>query len=219
VGRERKERELFGYVVSAGTGECLCELRDGDRVLLKGGKGKKKPVDAVLPEGCVPNAGGKHTKVYTDELEAVLPELGLYERVLLLQMMPYVAYRDCRLRYRNGKPVSTYGNCSVFGVGYVMSDRVFRRTLKQLRDKLLISVGLGKEAGKVFVNPWLMSNGRLVLESTLSLFGDYKVRSRDGVLSSELVSDMQKTELDGVYGFEMEEVSLSTSGRSESDGE
>ena len=113
-----------------------------------------------------------YSKVNTDELRLLLPELKKNERIVLFSLLPYVGYDDCLLKHMNGKPLNIESIANISDLSISTTEK----TVNSLREKYILCKEKINKNVQYYINPWICSRGSK-LDGTLKMkFKDYKIR-------------------------------------------
>ena len=162
------------YIVDKETGEILKEVSSGDRVL------RKASVE-LLSDTQV--WAMKHFyKGNIDEIREQNKRLSVYERALIYSIATYVGYKDCCLKFDNGKILDFDNIVLISG----MSRGKCSTTITSLINKDILYKGRCSDGIQYFVNPWLFSKGNRINNVLQTMFRNYRVK----VLAGKKWGDM-----------------------------
>ena len=122
------------------------------------------------------------TKADTKEFKLVLKELNVYEKAMILSLVPYIGYEDCAVKKDNGSPLNVKDLAEISG----MSERKAFDVINSLKDKEMVYRGKNGTETQYFVNPWLLSKGNKLNKVLKYMFRNYKIRSKDGIMWKDL---------------------------------
>lgn len=158
-------------------GKRIVGLNDGDRVIrrasvefLKAREEGKRKYTLEKASGYINCLSDTFVKVNDFELECIVEGLDVYEKAMLMTVLPYVRY-DCSVKRLNGRAVKMKELVKLSG----MSQRKAYLVLESLIDKCIVC----KRGEAYYVNPWLFFRGNKIDKSLKDMFGDYLVRCRD----------------------------------------
>lgn len=113
-----------------------------------------------------------YSKVNTDELRLLLPELSKNERIVLFSLLPYVGYDNCLLKHMNGKPLNIESIANISDLSISTTEK----TVNSLREKYILCKEKINKNVQYYINPWICSRGSK-LDGTLKMkFKNYKIR-------------------------------------------
>lgn len=123
-----------------------------------------------------------YSKVNTDELRLLLPELSKNERIVLFSLLPYVGYDDCLLKHINGKELNIEGIAKISS----LSASTVEKVVKSLRHKDILYKGKNSRNVQYFINPWICSRGSKLSKVLKTMFQNYEVQSFGGIKWKDL---------------------------------
>lgn len=123
-----------------------------------------------------------YSKVNTDELRLLLPELSKNERIVLFSLLPYVGYDDCLLKHINGKELNIEGIAKISS----LSASTVEKVVESLRHKDILYKGKNSRNVQYFINPWICSRGSKLSKVLKTMFQNYEVQSFGGIKWKDL---------------------------------
>ena len=123
-----------------------------------------------------------YSKVNTDELRLLLPELSKNERIVLFSLLPYVGYDDCLLKHMNGKELNIEGISKISSLSVSTVEKV----VESLRHRDILYKGKNSRNVQYFINPWICSRGSKLSKVLKTMFQNYKIRMFDGIMWKDL---------------------------------
>ena len=159
------------------SGKRVVGLEDGDRVIrrasveyLKAREEGKIRYALRKASGYINCLSETFVKVNDFELECIVESLDVYEKAMLMTMLPYVRY-DCSVKKLNGSPIKMKELVKLSK----MSQRKAYAVINTLVNKFIV-----RKIGDVYyVNPWLFYRGNKIDKELKDMFGDYLVRCKD----------------------------------------
>ena len=116
------------------------------------------------------------------EIEKILPSLDVYEKAFLYSMASYVGYEDCCLKYSNGKELDMDSMADISGI----SKRKLQDVVQGLIKKNILYRGKNSKTYQYFVNPWIFCKGNTINRVLKTMFKNYRIQTRDGVMWKDL---------------------------------
>lgn len=123
-----------------------------------------------------------YSKVNTDELRLLLPELSKNERIVLFSLLPYAGYDDCLLKHMNGKELNIEGIAKISSLSVSTVEKV----VESLRHKDILYKGKNSRNVQYFINPWICSRGSKLSKVLKRMFQNYEVQSFGGIKWKDL---------------------------------
>lgn len=174
-GRENRNK----VILDVDTGE-FSEIRAGDRIVRKSSidafKSKKDEVGFEEWEM-------KHFyKGNIDEIRSTMKLLDVYEKAFLYSIATYIGYEDCCLKYDNGNEIKAEALIDISGI----SKGKLYSVLASLAKKDIIYRGKNSKSAQIFVNPWLFCKGPRINKVLKTMFRNYKIQIKNGVMWQDL---------------------------------
>lgn len=166
------------YIVVDENGEIIegrvAILNEGDRVVRRRsleflkGKEKRKPIHVgeyinILADNFV--------MCHLDELKLISEALDMYEKGMLMTVMPYVGYEDCCIKKGDGTPLNVNDFTKLTGLS---KSKVYKIVASLIEKNILY-----KDKKGYFVNPWLFYKGTKLNKDLIYMFGEYEIRCKD----------------------------------------
>lgn len=168
-----KPKEVIGtsyLITDATTGEVVNQADEGDTITITRAESLNK-LRETLEWKC-----GDFFKGYIPELRAVLKELPISEKALLISIGTYVSPVDCCLKRDDGEPVSFEDLVELSG----MSRGTVHAALSGLLKEDIIFQGKNSHERQYFVNPWLFCKGNRINKVLQTMFRNYRVKVLGG---------------------------------------
>ena len=163
-------------IIDSATGEVTGEVRQGDRILRKASTEsfeKKQKSDFYR----------RHfVRADEDEGRLILGELTVSERSVLFLLQYHVAYESGLICWPNGKEIAFSDLVDMSG----MSRRTLSSVMASLIDKDIVYKGRNSRKTQYYLNPWIAAKGVSPNKTLKEMFGNYRIRSKDGVMWKDL---------------------------------
>lgn len=161
-------------IIDTKSGEVLYELAKGDRVLRAASIERFRQIN---------ERSARHfVKADSTEGVLILKELSSNERSLMFLLQFYVAYETCLICYPNGTALSLNDIVKLSG----FSRPTVSKTLANLTEKLFIYREKSSSGYSYYMNPWIVSKGKVNELSLINMFKDYEIRSKGKIKWGEL---------------------------------
>lgn len=164
-------------IISPETGEQIDELFEGDRIL------RKSSIDQFKQANEMVWNYKSFFKGNCEELKLLIPTLDIYERAILLSILPYVNYSDCLICHSNKREIGLNDIAELSGIG----KRKVMTCLDSLIKKDILYKGKNSRTNQYFINPWLVSKGSMANYVLMTMFKNYKIKTRNNVMWKELL--------------------------------
>lgn len=158
-----------GERTEAGSGVTVHGTNDAPSPMRKNGRDTPKVPVYPFP---MPS----FVKLSAVEYAAISKELSLVEKALILDLARFVSYFDGCLEYANGKKILVEQMITITG----MNDSTVRKHLLSLMQKEIICKARTGSL-KYYMNPWIIGIGNHLSACPMSLFQDYRIRSKGGI--------------------------------------
>lgn len=164
-------KNIKGYVVDIETGEIMGNLYEGDKIVRKEStesflENEEKSKETILWDA------DPFYKGFIRELKMIMPELNIYEKVVIFSILPYISYEDCCIKNKNGADIGTEELVVLSGINRGQ----LYKTINSLIKKDILYKGTNSRNRQYFVNPWLFCKGKQINKVLQNMFHNYYIR-------------------------------------------
>lgn len=164
------------FLIDEESGEIVGKLAQGDRVI------RAQSLEYLGRKYTSDLRKRKFVRMDEDEGRLIVKELSANERAVLFQLQYYVAYESGLICYPNGKDICFSDIIEMTG----LSRRTAAQVLESLVAKDILYKGRNSRKVQYYMNPWIASKGVMPNKTLKEMFGNYRIRSRDGVMWKDL---------------------------------